>query len=106
MLKKILWTIVLVLLLGLLAQLALREYKLRRDESAINQLLLSHGARFHSVRIYRTKADYNLLEGQVASSNDVAFLEKELVRLNIQRCVFAVLVAEEKKAEQATPPLK
>jgi hypothetical protein len=86
--------IVMAIILILLGRAGYREYWLRRDEAAVTRVLSTHTSQYGDVRIYRSKSDYNLLEGQVAGSNDLQSLKQELARLHVRRCIFAVRVAD------------
>jgi len=90
--KIILISTLLGVLVIILARYGYLEITLNREEQVVRGILSREPHRFPEVRIYRGKANYNLLEGAVLRSEDVLFLQDELRRLNIRRCVFAVRV--------------
>src|SRR5689334_16279524 len=68
----------------------LREQKLAREDTAVRKVLAAQPARFRLVRLSRTKSQFNLLSGEVSNQLDIDFLQNELRRLEIERCLFAV----------------
>lgn len=70
------------------------EFVLNREERALSSILAREPNRFQDVRVYRSKGNFNLMEGEVLRSEDVIFLQNEMRRLNIRRCSFAVRVRD------------
>lgn len=93
--RKWFWRLLLGTLCIAVINLGYKEYTLSHEKTMLESLLARYHPMFGKVRVQRSKAFYNDLEGGVENREERSLLWQEFARLRLRRCNFVVWVKGE-----------